>query len=87
MAGVSADDSVAQDKRRKAYGPLIRLALAAWTVQLKTPEYVKETVMSFLEQKNCKETLRASSRELDVRLADHFLSRIDIVKPRFRSTN
>ncbi|KAI9666002.1 MAG: copper transport protein [Bathelium mastoideum] len=67
MAGVQIDDSASQDKRKKAYGSLIRLALAAWTVQFKTPDYVKETTMSFLEQKNCKETLRASSREPDVR--------------------
>ena len=68
MADIQAGDPASQEKRKKAYGTLIRLALVAWTVQFKSPDYVKESTMSFLEQKNCKETLRASSRELDVRL-------------------
>ena len=70
MAAVQTEDSTSQDKRRKAHSTLIKLALAAWTVQFKNPDYVKETTMNFLEQKICKETLRASSRELEVRSAN-----------------
>ncbi|KAL9071684.1 MAG: hypothetical protein Q9157_005381 [Trypethelium eluteriae] len=67
MAAIQTEDSATADRRKKAYVTLIRLALAAWTVQFKIADYVKEATMTFLEQKNCKETLRASSRELEVR--------------------
>ncbi|CAD0087768.1 unnamed protein product [Aureobasidium vineae] len=51
-----------------AYSTLLRLGLPAYTMHFKSPTYMRESMLERLDRTVCKDILKASAQQPEVRL-------------------